>query len=519
MQRNPAGEKTISSITTDKSNRYIYSHKIKQFFLCHPILFELIMLHQKGIDLKKWIRLSKSKDICLRDGKTYSRKEILYQYKKYLLLLNNGYFQSINLENRINGKLDAELLKSVLVSSNQIVFEVTTSCNLKCTYCAYRELYEGFDKRENKNLNIDIAINLIEYIYKYWDSELNRSLKKKINIGFYGGEPLLNFSFIKDIIEYLENLKSSSTHLSFTYGMTTNGLNLNKYMDYLVAKNFDLLISLDGNKKNNDYRLLNNGKSSFDLVMKNLKILRKRYPKYFDTKVNFNAVIHDKNSVEDVYRFFAKHFSKIPRISEVNFVGIKRSKENEYSKIHKNIAQDIECSLNKDILEKKLFAFTPKTKAMISFLLRYCNYVFKDYNELIFPIKEQSKIPSGTCIPFSRKIYLTADGKLLPCERVKHHHYLGTVNENGVSLCLECISNRYNDLFLKMKEKCGMCNFSLSCSQCLFDFNSLSKKNKSFNCPIFKDRDNFSKYLSKRLSHLEENPELFSKIFNGVIVI
>ena len=36
-----------------------------------------------------------------------------------------------------------------IINLRQLVFEVTDACNLKCKYCGYSDLYEGYDKREN----------------------------------------------------------------------------------------------------------------------------------------------------------------------------------------------------------------------------------------------------------------------------------------------------------------------------------------------------------------------------------
>lgn len=48
-----------------------------------------------------------------------------------------------------------------LVNLPQLVFEVTDACNLRCKYCAYSELYEGYDKRENIELPKNKKLYLI----------------------------------------------------------------------------------------------------------------------------------------------------------------------------------------------------------------------------------------------------------------------------------------------------------------------------------------------------------------------
>jgi len=106
-----------------------------------------------------------------------------------------------------------------LSNLRQIVFEVTDACNLRCKYCGYGEFYDDYDKRENKNLAIEDAIALFDYLTQFWQSEQNASFNKNVFISFYGGEPLLNINFIKQVVKYLEDNPCSVRH--FVYSMTS----------------------------------------------------------------------------------------------------------------------------------------------------------------------------------------------------------------------------------------------------------------------------------------------------------
>ena len=46
--------------------------------------------------------------------------------------------------------ITSEKVTNLIANLPQLVFEVTDACNLKCKYCAYGELYNDYDKRENK---------------------------------------------------------------------------------------------------------------------------------------------------------------------------------------------------------------------------------------------------------------------------------------------------------------------------------------------------------------------------------
>lgn len=85
--------------------------------------------------------------------------------------------------------------------------------------------------------------------------------------------------------------------------MTTNAVLLEQYMDFLVKNNFEILISLDGNKYNDSYRVFKNGNSSFDTVISNIDKLYSSYPAYFIQNVKFNSVLHNRNSVKDANTF------------------------------------------------------------------------------------------------------------------------------------------------------------------------------------------------------------------------
>lgn len=59
-----------------------------------------------------------------------------------------------------------------LANLKQLVFEVTDACNLRCKYCAYADLYEGYDQRENLKLPFQKAKLIIDYLYEYWEKDI-----------------------------------------------------------------------------------------------------------------------------------------------------------------------------------------------------------------------------------------------------------------------------------------------------------------------------------------------------------
>ncbi len=109
-----------------------------------------------------------------------------------------------------------------LSNGPQLTFEIADVCNLKCEYCGYGKSYSDYDERKSTRLSPQRAKVLLDYLSSLWRSELNVSHNQNIYISFYGGEPLMNVSFTKEIISYVEEFDYPSR--SFTFDMVTNGI-------------------------------------------------------------------------------------------------------------------------------------------------------------------------------------------------------------------------------------------------------------------------------------------------------
>lgn len=413
--------------------------------------------------------------------------------------------------------ITSDSIVSALANLPQLVFEVTDACNLRCKYCAYGEFYEDYDCRENKMLSTEKAIRLIDYLAKYWSSNLNVSADKKITISFYGGEPLLNFTFIEAIVKHIKN-NIHCPHRRFSFSMTTNAMLLHKYMDFLQENCFHLLISLDGNKENDGYRMDKVGHSSFERVVANVDILQKKYTDYFLRYVNFNAVLHNKNSVESIYRFFKEKYDKIPRISELNNVGIRKDKLEEFNRTYKNSQESLRQAEHYEEIERDMFMNTGNYQSLTLYLHQYSGFVYRDYTDLLFDKREAEnirRIPTGTCLPFSKKMFVTVNNKILPCERIGHQFALGKIGETEIELNPEWIANKYNDYYARMEAQCSRCKNQKACIQCLFNLKDVESKPVCFG--YMTDND-FRNYVNRQMYFLERNPEMYKKIMEDVIV-
>lgn len=432
--------------------------------------------------------------------------------KKFLeTYLNSNYDMASN----YSGHLSPDLIRYNLINTKQITFEVTDACNLNCEYCGYGSLYGDYDNRDNKFMKWELAKAILDYHAVLWRSEEYPSYNKEIAIGFYGGEPLLNIGLIKKVVKYLEDM--GLMYIKFRYGMTTNGLLLDKYIDYLFEKGFHVSVSLDGNRENSGYRIAHDGGESFPRIYKNLLSIRERYPEKFESNINFLSVLHSKNSMGNIYKFFKEEFNKMPGVSEVSPNGIRKDKIEEYKRIYKNKFESLSTSKNYSEIREDIFLSDPDNHNLMYYLNNYSGNMIRDYERFFDDVENTRWLPTGTCTPFGKRMFVTVNGKILPCERIAQSHGLGYVDEDGVHLDIDKIAAKYNACYEKLKPVCSMCHRLKGCLQCMFHLENIDN-DKPVQCDGFVNKNRFLNYLSRNVSLLERDNKIYHKIMTEVVI-
>ncbi len=300
-------------------------------------------------------------------------------------------------------KLTAENIKSYLANTPQITFEVTESCNLSCLYCGYGKLYNNKGERHLRKMSPENAITFLDYIKNLWNKGYDNRGDGTLTISFYGGEPLLNMHFIRNIIRYIEeNLQNCRRH--FVYTMTTNAILLPKYMDFLVSKQVHLLISLDGDEKGSSCRVYRDGKPAFEDIVKSVNALRDKYPQFFAENVQFNSVLTKNTSVKDIRDYVYQNYGKLPSISEINTDGISLKYKKEFERIYQEKWKSV-CDMEKSFAGGQVkFEEHPRFERIARYVQMHSPYAYRDYNELLFAdIVKCKSYPTGTCLPFTKK--------------------------------------------------------------------------------------------------------------------
>jgi len=410
--------------------------------------------------------------------------------------------------------IDEENVRHYLYNLKQLVFEVTDSCNLQCKYCGYAGLYQGYDQREGKRLSFAKAKQIIDYLSSLWREIYSPGANYQVAISFYGGEPLLNMPFIRETVDYLEQVQN--TGKVFLFNMTTNGMLLDKYMDYLVEKDFRLLISLDGDKEAHSYRVDHAGNNSFMQVFRNAKMLQDKHPAYFYKQVMFNAVLHNRNNVDAIFRFIRDHFGKTPTIAPLNNSGIRKDKVNKFRAMYQNKLQSMYRSPNCEALEAEMFINTPRVSELAQYIHQQSGNVFNDYNDLLVDASVVAFSPTGTCLPFSKKMFVTVNGKILPCERVDHDFFFGNVYDDRVDLDCQKVAEQHNSYVFKFIKQCHHCAITRKCIQCVYQNDDI--RDEHVNCHSFCSRKEFDEKTYRIVDFLREHPPYYERVLNEVII-
>jgi len=491
-------------IQTKNQNKYFYSPSCKQFIINHPILFHLLELHKNNEDLYSWIDKLPDNDIQISTYGKFSKQEIEHYFQKFQFFKNNDFFNDVDLKEKLSGTITSKNIEDSFNNTNRIVFEVTEDCNLNCKYCTFGELYEKRERETNSNLDSELAINLIGKILK------EREKTRYLNIGFYGGEPFLNFEFIERVVMFS---KKNSENIRFS--TTMNGTLLLKYMDFIVANNFNLSVSLDGDFECNSYRLFKNGNSSFDLVYNNLLALKEKYPKYYAERVNIMSVLHNKNSVQQIHDFIKTKLDKIPDILNVSPYDIDSEHKEEFENMYRNTSESMRNSENYSQLEKDLFDKLPDSESLLKLYYNQYSNAYKDYNQLMNHCSSQNKscVPTATCFPFNKMIFVTAHGEILPCNMINHGYILGKISKHKMELDFNAIAQKYNGIYDQIRNLCSNCYRAMNCNQCMFN---LDLNQANVKCKGFQNQKEYSDYLSLNLESLENNPVKYTKILNEI---
>ena len=132
---------------------------------------------------------------------------------------------------------------------------------------------------------------------------------------------------------------------------------------------------------------------------------------------------------------------------------------------------------------------------------------------------KETFLPTNTCLPFSKKIYLTTKNKLLPCEKINHKYALGSIKENKVVIDPSQIASLYSNYYKNLQTICQQCYIYRFCGICMFSIEGLDNSNvDKLVCPNFHNIIDFKKKLKRIFSFIENNPDDLSDILKNITI-
>lgn len=148
-----------------------------------------------------------------------------------------------------------------------LCLHISHDCNLRCKYCFASTGDFGGDRTM---MSKEVGISAIDFLLK------NSKNRKNLEVDFFGGEPMINFDVVKEIVEYgIQKEKEYDKNFRFT--ITTNGLTLNEdNMQYINENMYNIVLSIDGRKDVNDkMRVRIDGTGCYDDIMPKFKKVAK----------------------------------------------------------------------------------------------------------------------------------------------------------------------------------------------------------------------------------------------------
>ena len=149
-----------------------------------------------------------------------------------------------------------------------LCLHIAHTCNLNCEYCfASQGKYHG----DRALMNLEVGKRAIDFLVE------NSGTRTNLEVDFFGGEPLMNWDVVKDIVKYARSIEKEKNK-NFRFTLTTNGVLVDDdVIEFANKEMHNVVLSLDGRKEVHDHlRKTINGKGSYDTIVPKFQEFVKR---------------------------------------------------------------------------------------------------------------------------------------------------------------------------------------------------------------------------------------------------
>lgn len=140
-----------------------------------------------------------------------------------------------------------------------LCIHIAHTCNLNCSYCfASQGKYHG----DRAMMSLEVGKRALDFLVE------NSGSRHNLEVDFFGGEPLMNFDVVKQMVEYARSIEKKYNK-NFRFTLTTNGMLIDDdVIDFANREMSNVVLSLDGRKEIHDrYRVDYTGKGSWETIV------------------------------------------------------------------------------------------------------------------------------------------------------------------------------------------------------------------------------------------------------------
>ena len=250
--------------------------------------------------------------IISRYGDVYSKDDIKDAYSDITELKESGQLFTEDVYKDI--VIDFKKRKTVVKA---LCLHIAHDCNLACKYCFADEGEYHGQKREL--MSLEVGKKALDFLIENSGDRVN------LEVDFFGGEPLMNFDVVKEIVAYGRSIEKKHNK-NFRFTLTTNGVLLNDdVIEFCNKEISNVVLSLDGRKEIHDLmRPTRNNKGSYDIITpKFQEFVKKRGDKSYYVRGTFT-----RNNLDFCADF--KHMADLG-FKEISIEPVVSSPECDYS--------------------------------------------------------------------------------------------------------------------------------------------------------------------------------------------
>ena len=184
-----------------------------------------------------------------------TKEDISALYDEVVSLKNSGALFTPDTYEPVADKLKAKTSGVI----KALCLHVAHTCNLNCSYCfASQGKYHG----ERALMSLEVGKRALDFLIE------NSGTRHNLEVDFFGGEPLMNFEMLKDLVAYAREIEKKHNK-NFRFTLTTNGVLIDDdVIDFANREMSNVVLSLDGRKEVHDrYRIDYAGNGSWDKIV------------------------------------------------------------------------------------------------------------------------------------------------------------------------------------------------------------------------------------------------------------